>query len=732
MKSKKLLVAWFLTCLTVLALLLGSCTKPTPTTTTPTIPATPTTQTIPTTSVTPTTPTTPTPTPVEMPKYGGTLTLVMTTDIQGWDNAKYPAGFLLQLYLVYNSGVIGDWAKGPAGTGEIDWDMNALKRIEFTTGDLAESFEIPVPGTFIFHIRHGVHFAVDPNNPASQLVGGREITADDVVYSFKRHLESPMSFLAVSEPIMAQSTTVTKIDDWTVQVQTPLDSVDPMWLLLPEREIVPHEVVETYGDLTDWHNAVGTGPFTVAEYVPGSSVTFVKNQEYWEKDPCGPGKGNQLPYIDAVQMLIMPDVSTQIAALRTGKVDILQNLTHDDAVSLIKTNPELKWHKALGGNMIIGMRTDKQDLPYKDVRVRQALTMAIDFEALKQLDGGDSEVVCFPIADVKGYENAYMPMDQMPDTVKALYSHNVEQAKALLEQAGYKDGFECTIDTWNYPDYIDFLSLVKDMWSKIGVDLTIQPLEFGAYLGESLTNQYKDMIYSFFVEPGPYAQLFAFRGPSCFNRSLISDAHVDEVYQEMVNNDLVNQAKVDQLHRDIMPYLLEQAWYIARPAPYTYTFWQPWVKNYHGEVALGYNASWPKYVWIDQDMKEQMTGIEPTPLPTRKPAPTPTPTPTPTSTTPAEPEVISWQDVAKHLNQTVTVEGPCVGVANYGMFILQIGNTEMSGFGAVISNNILKELPSDIASAFVGKTLKITGKIVDNGFGGTKIDVTDPSQIVIE
>ncbi len=714
MSIKRTFATCFFICLTVASLLLSSCSISGTTTSTTT-----------TESST-----------VELPKYGGTLTIAMTTDIQGWDNAKYPAGFLLQLYLVYNSVVIGDWSKGLAGTGDISWDMNALKRIEYTTGDIAESFEIPTPGTFIFHIRHGVHFVLDPNNPASQLVGGREVTADDVVYSFNRHLQSPTSFLAISEPKMAKSTVVTKIDDWTVQVTTPLNSVDPMWLLLPEREVVPHEVVEKYGDLTDWHNAVGTGPFTVADYVPGSSCTFIKNASYWEKDPCGAGKGNQLPYVDAVQMLIMPDVSTQIAALRTGKVDIVQNLTHDDAVSLMNTNSELKWDKALAGNMIISMRTDKQDLPYKDIKVRQALTMAIDFDAIKnQLDGGDSEILAFPISDIKGYQNAYMSMDQMPDTVKQLYSHNIAKAKELLASAGYADGFKCTIDTWNFPDYIDYLSLVKDMWSKIGVDLTIQPLEFGAYLGESLSRQYGDMLYSFYVQPGPYAQLFAFRGDSTFNRSWVSDNRVDETYNQIVKYDLVDQAKVDELHRKLMPYVLEQAWYIPRPTPYIYAFWQPWVKNYHGEIALGYNASWPKYVWIDQAMKEQMTGVKYTPPPTRSVPPPTTTTPTVTSTTTGTattPQVISWKDVKKYLNQTVTVEGPCVGVVNFGMNILQIGNTDMAGFGAVINNDILNKLPSDLKGAYVGKTLKVTGKIVDNGFGGTKIDVNDPSQIVVE
>jgi hypothetical protein len=67
-----------------------------------------------------------------------------------------------------------------------------------------------------------------------------------------------------------------------------------------------------------------------------------------------------------------------------------------------------------------------------------------------------------------------------------------------------------------------------------------------------------------------------------------------------------------------------------------------------------------------------------------------------------------------------------------GCNTLQISNTDMAGFGVVIDNSILSQLPSDIEGTYIGKTLKVTGKTVYNGFGGTRIDVTDPSQIVIE
>jgi peptide/nickel transport system substrate-binding protein len=549
----------------------------------------------------------------EKPQYGGTLTIPWGTDVQGWDSAKYPAGFLSQNAFIYDTPVLNDWAKGTAGTNQCDWSVGSQKRVDYTIGQIAESFEMPQQGTIIFHIRHGVHFSLDPNNPASQLVNGREVTADDVVFSMKRHLSSPTSYLAVSEPAMAKSTEVTKIDNYTVQVKTPPASLDSMWLLLSAREIWAPEVINKYGDVTDWHNAVGTGAFMIKDYVSGSALTLVKNPNYWEKDPVGTGKGNQLPYVDSIKFLILPDLSSALAAFRTGKLDQLGGsntnvvITHDDAMSLIKTNPEVKYKKAPGGILAISMRTDKPNLPFKDLKVRQALMMATDFQSIKnQLDSGDDEILTFPLANIKGYDKAYMAMNEMPADVQALYNYNPDKAKQLLAEAGYPNGFKTKITTFNNPDYIDYLSAVKAMWAKVGVDVTIQPMEFGAYMGMTMSRQYEEMLYGFFVQPGPYAQLFDFRGNSTFNRSWINDPKVEATYNEILKYDLTDQAKVDKLHHDIMPYVLSQAWYIPRPTPNVYYFWQPWLKNYNGEVDLGYNPSWGKYVWIDQNLKKQM------------------------------------------------------------------------------------------------------------------------------
>ncbi len=547
------------------------------------------------------------------PQSGGTLTIATNTNPQGFDHALYPAGFLPHVYFANDTLLVSDWAKGAAGTGDVDFGISSQKRIDYTVGALAESFEIPQPGTIIFHIRKGVHFALDPNSEASRLVNGREVTADDVVFSLNRHIQSPQSYLQVTQPGIQNTTTVTKLDDWTVQVKTTQAyQFDSIWLMLPEREIWPPEVIQKYGNVTDWHNMVGTGPFMMTDYAPGSSLTFARNPTYWGKDPVGAGKGSQLPYVDTLKELIIPDSSVALTALRTGKVDQLGGvitISHDDATSLMQTSPQLQYHKYLSGQLAISMRTDKPDLPFKDQRVRQALMLATDFQTIKnKLDGGDSEILSFPLANIKGYDKAYMPMDELPKSVQALYGYDIQKAKQLLADAGYPNGFKTSVVTWNNPDYIDYLSAIKDMWSKIGVDLSIQPLEFGAYMGLTASRNYDQMLYGFYVEPGPYAQLLPYEGPNTFNRSWVKDAKVDATYGEILKYNLIDQAKVDQLYHDLMPYVLDQAWYLPRPVQYVYNFWWPWLKNYNGENQLGYQPLWPKYVWIDQQLKSQMQG----------------------------------------------------------------------------------------------------------------------------
>ncbi len=540
----------------------------------------------------------------DVPQYGGTVTITTTQDIQGYDHANFSRGFLNNVYLVNDTMGAPDWSRGSAGTGEIDWASPSQKRIDFTIGALAESFEIIPPGTIIFNVRQGVHYALT-DTEASKLVGGREMTAEDVAFSLDRHIHEPMSYLAFTDPTMPKNTTVTQTGPWTVQIDTGQFNLDPLWLMLPDREIWPKELIEKYGTISEWYQQVGNGPFIMTDSVVGSSATFERNPNYWMTDPVGSGKGNQLPYFDRVQMLIIPDASSSQAGFRTGRIDQLGAQSNDAAKTMIQTAPHVKYTKYLQGPNYISMRLDIPELPHTQKEVRQALMMAIDYEAIvRDWYNGEAEILAWPLAYSKGYANAYMPLEEMPQAVKDIYTYNPVKAKQMISDAGYPNGFKTMVTCTS--DAVDFLSIIVDMWEDIDVELKLDIVDFGPYYNYTASRKYPEMLYGFYVQPGPYAQLLPFRIDNTFNRSWVKDATVDAAYEEILKYNLIDQAKVDQIHRELMPYVLEQAYYITVPGPYLFNFWQPWLKNYYGEVQVGYQPYWVRFSWIDQNLKRSL------------------------------------------------------------------------------------------------------------------------------
>ncbi len=145
----------------------------------------------------------------------------------------------------------------------------------------------------------------------------------------------------------------------------------------------PPEVYKNENSFEDWKNLVGTGPYQLTEFVEGSSMTYKKNPNYWGVDEKF---GNRLPYIDELRPVLLAEESARIAALRTGRIDFVGNpgdaqISNVDIIaSLQKSNPELEFHfvKANKGSFIFNQSLP----PTQDVRVRKALQMAVDNEAI--------------------------------------------------------------------------------------------------------------------------------------------------------------------------------------------------------------------------------------------------------------------------------------------------------------------------------------------------------------
>ena len=178
---------------------------------------------------------------------------------------------------------------------------------------------------------------------------------------------------------------VTATDKWTVEIKLTKPQIDVPWKMLNNYFVVhAPEQIEQYGDAKDWRNLVGTGPFRLTDVVEGSSSTWEKNPNYWGVDEKF---GNRLPYIDEYRQLLMPEISTRLAALRTGKVDFMGNegdgyiTSIDDLEALKQTNPEIAVWPSLGA--AAGVFWFNQALPITaDVNVRKAMQMAVDRETI--------------------------------------------------------------------------------------------------------------------------------------------------------------------------------------------------------------------------------------------------------------------------------------------------------------------------------------------------------------
>jgi len=519
---------------------------------------------------------------------------------------------------VYEQFMVADWTRGTAGSGVTDFNAGTTALEDSMFPNLTESWKMPEPGVWIMQVRKGVKWQ-QTGTAAGRLMNGREMTADDVVKSFNWQIkEGSRSWIHVGQPLVAAAATIEKTGPWEITVKTPVDYLTSWtWIIQGAgyHVVFPYDVEKQFnhqliyqGEGWPYQEAVGTGPFWVDEVVAGSLIKYKKNPNYWLMDPLGAGKGNQLPYVDYYVELSIPDRSTQLAALRTGKIAYVTGLTRDEWNREMGYSPKLQYARYLQATTLtrfISMRTDKKDKPFSDIRVRQALMYATDFNAIKNgYYGGEAEIDVWPL-NKNFKESGYIPLTEMPEKVQDLYKYNPDKAKQLLKEAGYPNGFKTSILVSGTGTEVDEVSIFKDMWAKVGVELVLDVKELTVFNSIQTRRQHEEMLYRMMWTTWPMMYYFSSdRGPSTNNLSFIndpigSDPIVEKSFQDINAAMMVNMPKVYQLMRELRPYLMEQAHVIPRPTPYYYNIWQPWLKNFYGFQSL-------RFHWIDQDLKKKM------------------------------------------------------------------------------------------------------------------------------
>jgi peptide/nickel transport system substrate-binding protein len=249
--------------------------------------------------------------------------------------------------------------------------------------------------------------------------------------------------------------------------------------------------------------------------------------------------------------------------------------------------------------------------PTSDVRVRRALTLATDFESIKQsVNKGQGEIITFPTMPNKGYAALYIGLNDpdMPADVKELFSYKPEKAKQLLKDAGYPNGFKVSVLATSAA--ADYLSIYKDMWSKVGVDLDIMIREPGVITTLVSSGQNPPLTVGIVSSPGRFYQSEVLTGEGVQNLANIrKDPTIEAAMSKIRTLALTDMQGAEGLFRTLVrDYVLGQAFAIPTPMAQHSVFWWPWIKEYSGETILpiGVYNRWSEWIWLDQNLKKSM------------------------------------------------------------------------------------------------------------------------------
>jgi peptide/nickel transport system substrate-binding protein len=348
---------------------------------------------------------------------------------------------------------------------------------------------------------------------------GKELTADDVIYSFQR-IVNPKAPLPGAVPIAAVDVAgMKKLDKLTVQIpcHTPYAILD---------QTVANYYYNIVPEGYDPKKPVGTGPFMFKSFTPGQQSTFVRNPNYWQ---------NGLPYVDEVVISDFADETAQLNALNGGQADMVNQLSATGAASLAAGSASSVVSPG-GGWVPFTMRVDAD--PFTNVKVRQAFRLMVDREQMKQVVFGGNGTIGNDVFSI--YDPSYnhdLPQRQ----------HDPEQAKSLLKDAG-AENLSIDLVTSDIAQGSTSMATVFAQQAKdAGVTVNLKKVTVSDFYGPqylkwvfaqdfSFFQYYLPSVAQFFVPSGPYNETH-FNDPtytSLFNQAL-------KTVDESARTDIVHQ-----------------------------------------------------------------------------------------------------------------------------------------------------------------------------------------------
>jgi ABC-type transport system substrate-binding protein len=417
------------------------------------------------------------------------------------------------------------------------------------------------------------------------------VTAEDAKYSLER-------FRAKS-PVRVRFDVVQSIDvvnRYTLRITLKEPSA-PFMIHLAQAThlaILPREVEEKFKDFNRPEAMIGSGPFMLKSYQKGSQIAFERNPDYYMKG---------MPYLEGAVFEITPDAAARLSLLRSGKAEMAHIwgwLSPEEGKSLKKTNPEMVVmpNQVISQGMIY-FRTDQP--PFNDVRVRRAVSLAIDRKAWNDaLLFGEGCLVsgAIPCA-MKEWRVDPARLDAAK--TKTLGGYDPNEAKQLLAQAGHPKGL--TTPMFHWPGYIppwrSYYELAADNLGKIGITAELKPEEYGKYISTTALGKYEKMAMG---PSTPFTEVDDFLFGRFYpelptNQSRVADAELTRML--VAQRREMDPRKRKQIVDDIQRYLADKAYYVYVPQWPQYISHPPYVKGFkhHDGYGLGMRLA---HTWLDR------------------------------------------------------------------------------------------------------------------------------------
>jgi peptide/nickel transport system substrate-binding protein len=364
---------------------------------------------------------------------------------------------------------------------------------------------------------------------------GKDFTADDVIYTFRKVLnpKSPGSGAAMLAPIDAAN--LKKRDKLTLVVpcKTPFSTLPSACATNPYGYIVP----EGYTYKPDGPY-IGTGPFKIVSFTPGTQTVMKRNPDYWQSG---------LPYLDEVVITDFADETSQVNALLSGQVDVVNYLSSSVMASVTGSGKKLLTSQGGGFNPFT-MRVDVA--PFKDVRVRQAMRLIVDrHEMMNVVFSGHGTIGndVFSIWDTEYNKN--LPQRQQ----------DIEQAKSLLKSAGY-EGMKIQLVTADIAQgVVDMAQVFAKQASQAGVTVNIRKVTVNDMWGTNYLEWTFAQDFWQFIYYLPQVAM-AFLPNSAYNEVHWNDPHYNQLYNEALAT--VDEAKRTEICHELQQIDYDQGGYI--------------------------------------------------------------------------------------------------------------------------------------------------------------------------